>query len=63
MTEYAGLYLLAEVNDGGTPYMGISSRKERARARIDRSESPPLNVLLSRWSSLQNTRSRERGWI
>ncbi len=72
MTEYAGSYkfrkvfsimTLADVNDGGTPYMGISPQKEHARARIDRSESPAINVLLSRWSSMQNTRSRERGWI
>ncbi len=40
MTEYAGSYkfrkvfsimTLADVNDGGTPYMGISPQKERAR--------------------------------
>ncbi len=36
--EFFSIVVLDDVNDGGTPFMGISP-EERARTRIDRSES------------------------
>ncbi len=46
--EFFSIVVLDDVNDGGTPYMGISP-EERARARIDQSEneSAPINALQS----------------
>ncbi len=46
--EFFSIVVLDDVNDGGTPYMGISPGRTR-RARIDQSESEsaPINALQS----------------
>ncbi len=46
--EFFLIVVLDDVNDGGTPYMGISPGRTR-RARIDQSESEsaPINALQS----------------